>query len=317
MTDRLLKIGSRGSRLALWQATTVKDRLQATGARADIVVIRTTGDRSQTSPVAGDETKRQFVKEIEDALLDRSVDVAVHSAKDMTIVLPDGLALAACLPREDPLDAIVLPGGDGPIGWAAAISRLGALPRAAVIGTGSVRRTAQLASALPGAAFTPIRGNVDTRLSKLDAGGFDALILACAGLRRLGFAGRISAAVPLEQCVPAPGQGIVAMEIRADDDEARRAVARIHDDAAGRALAAEWAVVAALGGGCQLPLGAIAVHEPATAELELTAIVASRDGAQTIRRARRGPAAGAAALGKRIATELQKAGALALLNEVG
>jgi hydroxymethylbilane synthase len=317
LTDRVLRIGSRGSRLALWQATTVKNRLEATGTRAEIVVIKTTGDRSQTAPVAGDDTKRQFVKEIEDALLDRSVDVAVHSAKDMTIVLPDGLALAACLPREDPRDAIVLPGGDGPIGWQAAIARLRALPHAARVGTGSVRRAAQLASALPAAVFTPIRGNVDTRLGKVDGGGFDALILACAGLRRLGLDHRISAPIPLERCIPAPGQGIVAMEIRADDDAARRAVTSIHDDAAGRALAAEWAVVAALGGGCQLPLGAIAVHDPAAAELELIAVVASRDGARTIRRSARGAAAEAAAIGTRVATELERAGALELLNEVG
>jgi hydroxymethylbilane synthase len=312
-----LRIGTRGSRLALWQATAVKTGLEATGTAVEIVVISTTGDRSQTAPVAGDDTKRQFVKEIEDALLDRSVDIAVHSAKDMTIVLPEGLAIAGCLPREDPRDAMVLRAGDAPAGWEDTVSRVHAMSRAPIVGTGSVRRAAQLAATFPAAAFTPIRGNVDTRLAKLDAGGYDALILACAGLRRLGFNDRISAAIPIECSVPAPGQGIVALEIRADDERARHAVARIHDDSAGRALAAEWAVVAALGGGCQLPLGAIAVHGPVAGELELTAVVASRDGARLLRRSARGPAAAAAALGARVAGELKNAGAIELLNEVG
>ena len=147
--------------------------------------------------------------------------------------------------------------------------------------------------------FTPIRGNVDTRLGKLDAGGFDALVLACAGLRRLGFDDRISAAIPLEHSVPAPGQGIVAIEVRDDDERARGAVERIHDDAAGQALAAEWAVVAALGGGCQLPLGAVARHDPDRDELELTAVVASRDGSRMLRRSARGPAVDASGLGTR------------------
>ena len=312
-----MRIGTRGSRLALWQATAVKTGLEATGTAVEIVVISTTGDRSQTAPVAGDDTKRQFVKEIEDALLDRSVDIAVHSAKDMTIVLPEGLAIAGCLPREDPRDALVLRAGDATRGWEDTVSRVHAMSRAPIVGTGSVRRAAQLAAAFPAAVFTPIRGNVDTRLAKLDAGGYDALILACAGLRRLGFDDRISAAIPFECSVPAPGQGIVALEIRADDERARHALAGIHDDAAGRALAAEWAVVAALGGGCQLPLGAIAVHGPAAGELELTAVVASRDGARLLRRSGRGPAADAAALGARVAGELKNAGAIELLNEVG
>jgi len=179
-----LRIGTRGSRLALWQATAVKTGLEATGTAVEIVVISTTGDRSQTAPVAGDDTKRQFVKEIEDALLDRSVDIAVHSAKDMTIVLPEGLAIAGCLPRADPRDALVLRAGDAPVGWEDTVSRVHAMSRPPLVGTGSVRRAAQLAATFPAAVFTPIRGNVDTRLAKLDAGGYDALILACAGLRR-------------------------------------------------------------------------------------------------------------------------------------
>jgi len=309
---RILRIGSRGSRLALWQANTVKDRLEAAGAPSEIVVIRTTGDRSQTAPVAGSDSKRQFVKEIEDALLDRQVDVAVHSAKDMTVVLPEGLAIAACLSREDPLDALVLPQGSGTIGWEAALDSLRRRSASPIIGTGSIRRSAQLRPCLVGATFSPIRGNVDTRLGKLDAGGFDALVLACAGLRRLGFHDRISAAIPLDQCVPAPGQGIVATEVRTDDGEARSALERIHDEGAGQALAAEWALVMALGGGCQVPLGALAVRHKD--ELELHAVVSSADGSRSIRRSMRGIGHDATHIGRQLAAELSSLGALALLG---
>jgi hydroxymethylbilane synthase len=310
---RVLRIGTRGSRLALWQANTVKDRLEAAGAPSKIVVIRTTGDRSQAGPIAGSDSKRQFVKEIEDALLDRQVDVAVHSAKDMTVVLPEGLSIAACLPREDPLDALVLPHGSGTIGWEATLDWLRRRSDSPVVGTGSIRRSAQLRPHLVGATFSPIRGNVDTRLGKLDAGGFDALVLACAGLRRLGFHDRISAAIPLDQCVPAPGQGIVATEVRADDDEARSALERIHDEGAGYALAAEWALVTALGGGCNVPLGALAVHHQDA--LELHAVVSSADGSQSIRRSMRGPGKEAPQIGRQLAAELSSLGALALLGE--
>jgi hydroxymethylbilane synthase len=307
--SRTLKIGTRGSRLALWQANTVAALLHSKGFRSEIVAIRTTGDRSQTAPVPGADTKRQFVKEIEDALLDGTVDVAVHSAKDMTVVLPTGLAIAACLPREDPLDAIVLPAGQTARGWTDVVN---SLKPGIVIGTGSVRRTAQLASRLQGARFEPIRGNVDTRLGKLDDGQFGALVLACAGLRRLGFAGRISAPIPIEQCVPAPGQGIVATEIRAADDEARGMLAGIHDEAAGAALRAERAVVAAIGGGCDLPLGAIALRHGG--ELELHAVAASADGARVVRRSLRGPIEQADDLGRRLADDLSARGARELLE---
>jgi len=307
--SRTLKIGTRGSRLALWQANAVAALLQSKGLRSEIVAIRTTGDRSQLGPIPGADTKRQFVKEIEDALLDGTVDVAVHSAKDMTVVLPDGLAIAACLPREDPLDAIVLPADRGTRGW---IEVVNDLTPGVVIGTGSVRRTAQLASCLRGARFEPVRGNVDTRLAKLDEGQFGALVLACAGLRRLGFADRISAPIPLEQCVPAPGQGIVATEIRTADEEAGRLLAQIHDEDAGAALGAERALVAAIGGGCDLPLGAIAVRDGG--ELELHAVAASRDGARVVRRAMRGPIGQAEDLGRRLADELSARGARELLE---
>ncbi len=306
---RALKIGTRGSRLALWQANAVASLLHSSGITSEIVVIRTTGDRSQSGPVAGDDTKRQFVKEIEDALLDGDVDVAVHSAKDMTVALPEGLAIAACLPREDPLDAIVLPQGSERRDWLDAVTHL---RTGVVIGTGSVRRMAQLFALLSGATFAPVRGNVDTRIAKLDSGEFGALILACAGLRRLGFAPRISSRLPLSQCVPAPGQGIVATEIRADDGEARSMLARIHDEAAGIALLAERTLVAEIGGGCQLPLGAIAVSDAGA--LEMHAVAASPDGRKVLRRSLRGSPARPDEVGRRLAGDLAALGARELLG---
>jgi hydroxymethylbilane synthase len=313
---RAIRIGTRGSRLALWQAHAVSDRLIAAGISTEIVVIRTSGDRSQHAPPAApqpsDVHKREFVKELEEALLSNEIDVAVHSAKDLPVDLPEGLTLGACLPREDPLDALVLPETDITMPFADAMSRLGS---ACVVGTGSIRRSAQLAAVLPHATFAPIRGNVDTRLSKLDAGGFDALVLACAGLRRLGFENRITARIPVDQCVPAPGQGIVATEHRrhAEHDElARRALERLHDEAAGRALEAERAVVAALGGGCQLPLGALAVERGT--EMEMQAIVAAPDRSRSVRGALSGSIAAPRELGTRLARQLVESGALEILE---
>jgi hydroxymethylbilane synthase len=309
-TPRVFRIATRGSRLALWQAHAVSDRLRAAGAQTTIVVFTTTGDRSQHAPVVGDDSKRQFVKELEDALLRGEADLAVHSAKDLPVVLPEGLGLAACLPREDPRDGLVLPRPHDPLTVSGALARLG---HGATIGSGSVRRAAQLAPLLGRATFAPIRGNVDTRLAKLDAGEFDALVLACAGLRRLGFGDRISAQIPVEQCVPAPGQGIVATEIRTDDERVRAALREIHDEAAGRALAAERAIVVALGGGCQLPLGAIASERDGT--LDMLAMVASLDGTHSVRRSMSGPTSDPADLGRRLAAALAAEGARELLDQ--
>jgi hydroxymethylbilane synthase len=285
--------------------------LESGGARVEIVTIKTDGDRLQTRPLSETGTKRLFVKEIEDALLDRTVDVAVHSAKDMTVDQPDGLEIAATLPREDPRDALVLPAHRTATDLASALAALGG---SANIGTSSVRRIAQLIPVLPGARFAPIRGNVDTRLNKLDAGEFDALILASAGMRRLGVGARISAALPFDTCVPAPGQGIIAIQTRRDDAKTRVAVRRMHDPAAGTALAAERALVEALGGGCQLPLGAIAIHD--AGELDMQAVVISLDGATVIRARRRGPFDEPMVLGRQLAADLSSAGARDVLEAV-
>jgi len=305
------KIGTRGSALALWQARTVAARLDERGVPAEIIVIRTGGDRLRDAPLSETGGKRLFVKEIEDALLAGDIDLAVHSAKDMSALLPDGLAIAAVLPREDPRDALVLPKAATVVDFDGALAHIGEMP---TIATGSIRRIAQLTMILPYAKFTPIRGNVDTRLRKLDSGGYEALILAAAGLRRLGLESRISAAIPLDMCIPSPGQGIVAIETRDDDRKTWDAVAAITDAAAAASLAAERAVVTALGGGCQLPLGVVAVHE--SGGLSLNAIVAWPDGREAIRRSAKGPAGDAEALGARLAEELVAAGAAEILASV-
>lgn len=286
-------------------------RIEQAGGQAEIIIIRTGGDRLQEAPLSEAGGKRLFVKEIEDALLAEEIDVAVHSAKDMSAVLPDGLVIAAVLPREDPRDALVLGSSTTVVDFDAAIADLGAMP---AIGTSSIRRVAQLAAVLPQATFSPIRGNVDTRIRKLDNGDYAALVLAAAGMRRLGLGARISAAIPIEVCIPAPGQGIVAIEIRADDRWVRSAVAPVNDPAASTSLVAERAIVTALGGGCQLPLGAIAVHD--RRGLTMHAVVATPDGRRAIRGEVWGPVDDPAALGRQLASELAAAGATEILDRL-
>ena len=308
---RALTIGTRGSALALWQANTVAALLRERGCTVDLTIIKTAGDRLQENPHQPSLGKGVFVKEIEEALLARAIDLAVHSAKDMSASLPDGLSIAAVLPREDPRDALVL--RDAPVGLTlnGALGRIRPNPS---IGTGSVRRAAQLATIVNGAHFSPIRGNVDTRLRKLDAREFDAIVLAVAGMKRLGFGARITAPLPIGQCIPAPGQGIVAIETRSDDDELRRVLATMSDAPAAASFEAERTLVTALGGGCQLPLGGIAVHDGS--DLEMHAIVLSPDGRRVIRKSGRASVARPAELGKRVADDLAKEGAAGILNEV-
>lgn len=305
-----LRLGTRGSQLALWQAQTVGALLEARGHAVEIVTIRTSGDRLHEAPLAEVGGKGLFVKEIEDALSRNEIDLAVHSAKDMPAVLPEWSAIGAVLPREDPRDALALPNAPPACDIAHAVAQIGDSP---TIGTSSVRRVAQLSMLMPRARFVPVRGNVDTRLRKLDAGGFDALVLAAAGMKRLGFAGRITSAIPMADCVPAPGQGIIAVQVRAGDDTSRSAVGAISDPLAATALEAERALVAALGGGCQLPLGAIAIH--VDGELELEAIVASIDGHRSVKRSARGTPAKPQELGRRLADDLARNGAASILEE--
>jgi hydroxymethylbilane synthase len=340
-----LRIGTRGSELALFQADAVAAQLRAkTDLVCETVVIRTSGDKLADASLAQIGGKRLFVKEIEDALLDGEIDLAVHSSKDVPVVLPDGLRIAGVLPREDARDAVILPvrqvrlkadptaqdpaGQQGPtsaVRWGPAsaglsvsslsleelVSQLGTAPR---IGTSSVRRTAQLARLFPGASFLPIRGNLGTRLRKLDAGEYDALVLASAGLIRLQQRARISASLPIPVCVPAPGQGIIAVEIRAKDDHVAAVLAAIDDVDARAALDAERAVVVKLGGGCQMPIGAHAAVDGTS--LVLTAIVLSLDGTRAIRAESRGDAREAVPVGIAVAEDLLSRGAADILAEV-
>ena len=307
-----LRLGTRGSELALWQANAVSAEVRRLSGRdCELVVITTTGDRLTDVPLSTVGGKRVFVKEIEQALASGDIDLAVHSAKDMPADLLDGLAIGAVLPRADPRDAVVLPAGvtppDLPIGELVAAQ--GAAP---LVGSGSVRRIAQLSRLLPTAQFRLVRGNVGTRLRKLDDGGYDLLILAAAGLRRLGFANRISVAIDVDACVPAPGQGIIAIETRADDRDVLAALAPVDDAMATAALTAERAVVTALGGGCQVPIGAFA--EARGDRLRLRAVVASLDGSQLLRREAALPIDDAHALGIAVAGRLLEAGAGPILE---
>jgi hydroxymethylbilane synthase len=310
-----IRLGTRGSQLALYQAHTVARLLgEAGGPTCEIVIIKTSGDRLQEAPLSEAGGKRLFVKEIEDALLNREIDLAVHSSKDMPAVLPDGLAIAGVLPREDPHDAVVLPHrNQRSVANAEDLREM--LGTAPSIGTSSVRRVAQLTRLFPGAKFSPIRGNLDTRLRKLDAGDNAALVLAAAGLRRLGFQSRISWRLPATLCVPAPGQGIIAIEIRQDDAAVRSAVSAITDGAAWAALTTERAVVEALGGGCQTPIGALASPDGANG-LDLLATVIALDGSRAVYASARGTRDEAAALGKHVAAQLLAEGAGEILEDV-
>jgi hydroxymethylbilane synthase len=309
-----LKLGTRGSQLALYQAHATKRLLEErAGVTCDVVVIKTTGDRLSEARLSAIGGKRLFVKEIEDALLDGTIDLAVHSSKDMPAVLPEGLDIGAVLPREDARDAVVLPAAprEPLTSLEAVVAHLGQTPR---IGTSSVRRTAQLSRLLPNAQFQPIRGNLDTRLRKVDNREFDAIVLASAGLRRLDHADRISASLPVSACVPAPGQGIIAIEVRSHDPRVRALVTRIDDSAAATALAAERAVVRRLGGGCQMPIGAYAIGANGT--LTLTGVVISLDGARAVRAEETGPVDQAERLGITVAERLLEHGAGEILADV-
>ncbi len=309
-----LRVGTRGSELARYQAHTVASLIAASGGPpCEIVVIKTSGDRLQDVPLSTSGGKRLFVKEIEDALLSGEIDLAVHSSKDLPGVLPERLAIGGVLPRADPHDVLVFP-----LSQRAKVSTIdevvALLGRAPTLGTGSIRRRAQLVRLFPGARFSEIRGNVDTRLRKLDEGRLDALVLAAAGLRRLGFESRISFRLPLAACLPAPGQGIIAVEIRTGDETAGKVVATITDRAAASALGAERALVEALGGECQTPVGALASPLD-DSTLELVAVVVAPDGGRAVRATDRERSDHASELGRRVAGQLLASGAGEILAE--
>jgi hydroxymethylbilane synthase len=293
----MIVIGSRGSQLALWQARWVQARLSAAGMESRIEIIKTTGDKITDVPLAKVGSKGLFTKEIEDALLDGSVDLAVHSLKDMPTELPAGLTLAAIPEREDVRDAVIG-------------CTLADLPPGARVGTSSLRRTAQLRALRPDLEIESVRGNVDTRLRKLDEGQYRAILLAAAGLRRLGWADRIAEYIAPETMCPAVGQGALAIETRED----RASIAAILEHPATRAcVTAERALLGALGGGCQVPIGANAVLRD-DGSLHLRGIVAAQDGSRIVRGELEGSAATAADMGRTLAEHLLAQGARELLE---
>jgi hydroxymethylbilane synthase len=297
----VLTIGSRGSQLALWQARWAGQRLEALGHPCRLEIIKTTGDKITDVPLARVGTKGLFTKEIEEALQEGRIDLAVHSLKDLPTQLPQGLFLAAIPEREDARDALVG-------------CRLEELPQGATVGTSSLRRVAQLRLLRPDLKIESVRGNLDTRLRKLAQGQYDALVLAAAGLNRLGWAGRIAGCLPVETMCPAVGQGALAIETRQDGGAAERACRGLDHAESRAAVVAERAVLAALGGGCQVPIGAHACIEDG--ELRLLAVVISPDGAKVVRRHSAGPPAQAHRLGEELGRELLAAGAREILAAV-
>jgi hydroxymethylbilane synthase len=298
----MVRIGSRGSPLALVQAREVQSRLaKAAGldpAQIEIKVIRTTGDAIQDRPLAEAGGKGLFTKEIEEALLAGAIDLAVHSSKDMPTVLPSGLVLSAFLPREDPRDAF--------IGRSAKTLR--DLPNGAVVGTASLRRQALVKHLRPDVKIVPLRGNVETRLRKLEAGDFDATILAVAGLKRLGLLTAVTSFLDPQEFVPAVGQGAIGIETREDDADTRALVAKINDADTATALAAERAFLTVLDGSCRTPIGG---HARIDGEhIRFRGIVAKIDGSEVLDATREGRVSDAAKLGAEAGHDLKaRAGA--------
>ena len=285
-----LVIGSRGSKLALWQANHIAAQLQAKGHTTRIEIIQTTGDKITDVALSKVGTKGLFTKEIEEALLAGTIDLAVHSAKDMPTDLPDGLVLSAFPERQDPRDAII-----------------GDMPENAIVGTSSLRRAAQLKTARPDIDIRDLRGNVDTRLRKQAEGQYNAILLAAAGLIRLGWQDRITEYLDPAEFVPAVGQGALAIETRADGGIGHTIIAQMDDPETRARLTAERAALKALGGGCQVPMGAHAILDQGT--LKIHGIVISQDGRYTIRAKSEGPANDAENIGATLGQFLLDAGA--------
>lgn len=294
----MFTIGSRGSQLALWQANWVKDQLTAQGHECRIEIIHTTGDKITDVPLAQVGSKGVFTKEIEEALIAGQIDVAVHSMKDMPTDLPDGLVIAAIPAREDVRDAL--------IGY-----KLHELPRYATVGTSSLRRTAQLKALRPDLRIEPIRGNLDTRLRKFDEKQYDAIMLAAAGLKRLGWQDRITEHVDPETICPAVGQGALAIETRADNGPAFQAVRKLSDNRTAICVVAERTMLGALGGGCQVPIGAYAKKDNL---LHIQGIVVAPDGSQIVKQKTSGDPRHPEKIGERLAQALLDHGAGDLLK---
>lgn len=306
MADRVLRIGTRGSLLALRQSEWVKGVLQDVwpGLQVDLEIIKTTGDKILDVPLAQVGGKGLFVKEIEDALLAKSVDLAVHSMKDVPAVLPEGLRIGAIPRREDPRDVFI----------SGVYASVRDLPPGARVGTSSLRRAAQLKRIRSDLEVQTLRGNLDTRLRKLREGLYEAIVLAAAGLHRMGWNDRITSYLDPLEFVPAIGQGALGIEVRSDDEDIRRVLAPIHHRDTAFAVEAERSFLRELEGGCQVPLGGYAVV--AGDEVELTGIVASLDGKILIRRTLRGSVEERVRIGRQLAVGLLDAGAGKILEDI-
>jgi hydroxymethylbilane synthase len=297
----MLVIGSRGSQLALWQANYIRERLEARGAECRIEIIKTTGDKILDAPLNKIGGKGLFTKEIEEALLDRRIDLAVHSMKDLPTVLPRGLTIAAIPRRADPYDAIV--GG-----------KLRHLKLGATVGTSSLRRVAQLRLIRPDLNIQSIRGNVDTRINKVERGDYDAIVLAAAGLRRLGWGDIISEVFRPDIMCPAVGQGALAIETL-EEGPGYDASAPLDDPWTRLPVTAERSMLSELGGGCQVPIGAFATLEDT--ELFLTGAVFAPDGSGMVRYTATGECTRPAELGRNVAQVLLSRGGQTLLDLAG
>ncbi|WP_188419401.1 hydroxymethylbilane synthase [Oxalicibacterium solurbis] len=299
-----LIIASRESRLAMWQAEHVREKLALLYPQCTVEILgmTTRGDQILDRALSKVGGKGLFVKELETAIADGRADLAVHSLKDVPMTLPDGFSLAAVLEREDPRDAFVSNDYDS----------LEALPDGAVVGTSSLRRQSLIAARFPKLVVRPLRGNLDTRLGRLDRGEYAAIILAAAGLKRLGMEQRIRAILPPEQSLPAPGQGAMAIEVRADRDDLQQWLAPLEHEATARTVSAERTVSRNFGGSCQVPLAAFATLDGET--MRLRAMIATPDGKRVASADLSGPAAAPEELGTRIAMELQQQDAHAILD---
>jgi hydroxymethylbilane synthase len=299
-----ITIGSRGSQLALWQANWVKDQLSRQGHRVEIHIMKTTGDRMQNVALTQSGTKGLFIKEIEEVLVEGSIDLAVHSMKDLPTDQPAGLAVVAVPEREDARDVFIAQNG----------AQLSALPLRARVGTSSLRRQAQLRRLRSDLELVPLRGNLDTRLRKLQRGDCDALVVAAAGVHRLGLRERITAYFAPDEMCPAVGQGALAIEIRDQDAKVGEAVKFLDHPATHRAVRAERAVLRRLGGGCQVPIAAHAVSE--NGQLNLFGVVANLDGSRLLRATASAPATDPDALGACVAEDLLRQGAGEILESL-
>lgn len=303
---KTLRIGSRGSLLAQWQANHVREQISSScGVESEIVLIKTSGDHFVHAPVNQIGLKGIFIKELEDALLDDRIDIAVHSVKDVPTETPRGLTFPAVLRRQDVRDCIVSAAGTG----------LAGLRQSARVGTSSLRRQSQLRHHRPDLDIRELRGNVDTRVRKVESGEYDAVVLAKAGLDRLGWSQRISEVLSPQICLPAVGQGALGIESRSRDRELNELLARLDDAESRSSILAERALLSALQGGCMVPIGGWARMEHNQFILE--ACVASVDGAEYIRERASGSVDQAEALGESVARALLDAGAVRILELAG